>query len=163
VGLTGEPLLIGIAQIAVVFAGFVGLVTAVRQEGGRWTGAHQARLFGLMGATLATTIIALLPSVLFLLIGDERRTLAIASGLAAIFLVPVYVHRLRQAASVGVLASRFGVLVVALGIGSIVVLYAINAFVWQSVGPYVVALVGQLILAMINFYGLMDAAPNPKG
>jgi hypothetical protein len=34
VGLTGEPLLIGIAQNAVVFAGFVGLVTAVRQEGG---------------------------------------------------------------------------------------------------------------------------------
>ena len=162
-GLTGEPLLIGIAEIAVVFAGFVGLVTAVRQEGGNWTRAHEARLFGLMGATLATTILAVLPSVLFLLMADERRTFAIASGLAAVFLSLVWVHRLRQAAALGVLASRFGVLVVAVGIGSIVALYAINAFVWQSVGAYAVALVGQLLLAMINFYGLMGAAPNAKG
>ena len=89
----GEQVLVGIAQIGIVIAGFAGLLGSV-QDRERWTRAEWVYLQTLVVASIGVVFVALLPFVPFYLWHDQQLSLRIASGLYALYTFQVVPRRL---------------------------------------------------------------------
>jgi hypothetical protein len=140
----GEALLIGIATIAVVVAGFAAIAPGLASDRAGWTVGQRYRLRGIVSTSFNVTFESLLPAVLFPALNDARTTIVASSAV-------VFIYRS------GVPWVRWAQFVVASGITA-TALFGLNALVFASVTAYALALCIQLSVAAISFYSLAAGA-----
>ena len=154
----GEVLLIGIATVAVVVAGFAAIAPGMAPVGSPSSNAQRLRVRAIVSTSFNVMFEALLPVVLFSAVADERRTLVISSalvfGYVVIFVIGV---RLKQLLQTGALRMRWAQLTFAAGI-SATALFGLNALVFGSLTAYGLALCIQLSVAAISFYSLVASS-----
>jgi hypothetical protein len=150
----GEAVLIGIATVAVVVAGFAAVAPGIAPDAAQWTVGHRIRLRAIVSTSFNVTFEALLPVVLFPAFDDERATLVTASALVFAYLLVVVGVRFVQLSRVGAFRSRPAQVTLAASVGAIA-LFGLNALVFVSPTAYGLALLLQLMVAAISFYSLL--------
>lgn len=153
----GEALLIGIATVAVVVAGFAAIAPGLASDGTGWSVGQRFRLRGIVSTSFNVTFESLLPAVLFPALNDARTTIVVASAIVfpyALFVIGFRARQLAKARRPWVAWTRF---VVASGITA-TALFGLNALVFASVTGYALALCLQLSVAAISFYSLAAGA-----
>ncbi len=153
----GEALLIGIATIAVVVAGFAAIAPGLASDRAGWTVGQRYRLRGIVSTSFNVTFESLLPAVLFPAVNDARTTLVISSAVVFVYALFVITVRYRQLVQAGVPWVRWTHFVVASGITA-TTLFGLNALVFASLTVYALALCIQLSVAAISFYSLAAGA-----
>jgi len=156
-----EVLLIGIAQIAVVMAGFTAVTSALTPPGGSWRADQRIRQRAIVSTSFNVVFEALLPVIAFAWFGDVRTALVLSSAAVAIYTGWVVLARARQFLRTDAIRTRSGQLLFALG-PLAVLLFAANALVFASVAVYAVALCAQLSVAVLSFYTLVAAASSSQ-
>src|SRR5258708_21849111 len=81
----GEALLVGIATIAVVVAGFAAIAPGLASDRAGWTVGQRYRLRGIVSTSFNVTFESLLPAVIFPALNDPRKTLFVASALVSVY------------------------------------------------------------------------------
>jgi hypothetical protein len=157
--MTGEALLIGIAQLAVVIAGFTAVTSALTPPGGAWSPANRIRHRAIVSTSFNVMFESLLPVILFAWLADERSTLMLSSTLVTAWTAVVVVVRGRQLVRAGGLSTPSGRLLAATG-PIAVLLFAANALLLASVAVYALALCVQLTVAVTSFYTLVSSASD---
>jgi hypothetical protein len=150
----GEALLIGIATVAVVVAGFAAIAPGPASDGSPWTTGQRIRLRGIVSTSFNVTFESLLPAVLFPALHGERATLVVSSVLVFVYLLFVISVRARQIYRAGALRARWAQLVFAAGVLA-TALFGLNALVFVSLTAYALALCIQLSVSAISFYSLL--------
>jgi hypothetical protein len=150
----GEALLIGIATIAVVVAGFAAIAPGSAPDASRWTAGHRIRLRAIVSTSFNVTFESLLPVVLFPAIADGRQTLVISSALVFMYLLFIVAVRLTQIIRAGAFRSRSTQITIAGGLAS-TSLFGLNALLFASLTVYALALCIQLSVSAISFYSLL--------
>lgn len=153
----GDVLLIGIAQLAIVMAGFTGISATLMPAGSTWTASQRIRFGVIVSVSFNVMFESLLPVVAFPALGVERTAIVLASALVAIYLVVIVAVRARQAAGAEALQAGSTELILIAAIGSIV-LFGLNAVLFGSLTVYALALCVQLAVAVISFYSLITTA-----
>jgi hypothetical protein len=153
----GEAVLIGIATIAVVVAGFAAIAPGLTSDRAAWTFGQRFRLRGIVSTSFNVTFESLLPAVLFPALGDVRTTIVVSSAIVFVYAVFIISVRSRQLVQSGVPWVRWTRFVVASGITA-TTLFGLNALVFASVTVYAIALCIQLSVAAISFYSLAAGA-----
>ena len=155
----GEGLLIGIATVAVVIAGFAAIAPGVAPDASRWTAGHRLRLRAIVSTSFNVTFEALLPAVLFRAVGSERATLVLASAIVFGYLLFVVVIRGRQMVRAGALRSRPAQIMFVAGPVA-TALFGLNAIAFVSLTAYGLALLIQMSVAAISFYSLLAGSDD---
>ena len=153
----GEALLIGIATIAVVVAGFAAIAPGLAADRAGWTAGQRFRLRGIVSTSFNVTFESLLPAVIFPALDDARTTIVISSAIVfvyALFVISVRSRQLIQARTPWVRWTQF---VVASGFTA-TTLFGLNALIFASLTVYALALCIQLSVAAISFYSLAAGA-----
>jgi hypothetical protein len=151
--MAGEALLVGMATVAVVVAGFAAIAPGVSPDASGWTAGHRLRLRAIVSTSFNVTFESLLPVVLFPALG-ERPSLQLASAIAFAYLLFVILIRARQMLRAGALRSRPAqVMVVAGPVAT--ALFGLNALLLASLTVYGLALMIQLSVAALSFYSLL--------
>jgi len=153
----GEALLIGIATIAVVVAGFAAIAPALASDRAAWTIGQRYRLRAIVSTSFNVTFESLLPAVLFPALDDVRTTLVVASALVFWYALFVIVVRTRQVVRAGMPWVPWTRFVAASGITA-TALFGLNALFFASLTVYALALCLQLSVAAISFYSLAATA-----
>jgi hypothetical protein len=153
----GEALLIGIATIAVVVAGFAAIAPGLASDRAGWTVGQRFRLRGIVSTSFNVTFESLLPAVIFPALNDARTTLVVSSALVFVYAVFVISVRTRQLVQSGVPWVRWTRFAVASGFTA-TALFGLNALVFASLTVYALALCMQLSVAAISFYSLAAGA-----
>ncbi len=152
-----EALLIGIATIAVVVAGFAAIAPGLASDRAGWTVGQRFRLRGIVSTSFNVTFESLLPAVLFPALDDVRTTIVVSSAIVFAYALFVISVRARQLIQAGVPWVRWTWFVVASGITA-TTLFGLNALVFASITVYALALCIQLSVAAISFYSLAAGA-----
>jgi hypothetical protein len=155
----GETLLIGIAQIAVVIAGFTAVTAALTPPGGSWSPDQRIRQRAIVSTSFNVLFESLLPVIAFAWFGDARTALVLSSAAVAVYAGWVVVMRARQFLKTDAFRTRSGQLLFVLG-PLACLLFAANAMAFASVAVYAVALCVQLSVAVISFYTLVATASS---
>ncbi len=155
----GDALLLGIAQIAVVIAGFAAVTSALTPPGGAWSPDQRIRQRAIVSTSFNVLFESLLPVIAFAALGDAHGALVLSSGLVAVYAAWVVVMRARQIVKTDMLRTRSGKLLFVLG-PLACLLFAVNAIAFASVAVYAVALCVQLSVAVTSFYSLVAAASS---
>ena len=153
----GEVLLIGIATVAVVVAGFAAIAPGLAPDAAGWTDRHRIRLRGIVSTSFNVTFESLLPVALFPAISDERTTLVVASALVFAYLLVVVLVRMRQLLRAQAVTGAATFLLIVAGLTA-TALFGVNALVFGSVTPYALGLLTQLSVSAISFYSLVTEA-----
>jgi hypothetical protein len=156
----GDVLLIGIAQLAIVIAGFSAISATLLPAGSTWSPSQRIRLRIIVSTSLNVTFESLAPVIVFPALGDARASFVLASALTAIYLTGVVLVRTRQIARAKAFRARSTQLIMSAAIGSIL-LFALNALVFGSLAVFAFALCTQLLVATISFYSLISTSPAP--
>lgn len=154
----GDVLLIGIAQLAIVIAGFSAISATLLPAGSTWSPSQRIRLRIIVSTSLNVTFESLAPVIAFPALGDARTSFVLASALIAIYLTGVVLVRTRQIARAKAFRARSTQLIMSAAIGSIL-LFALNALLFGSLTVFAFALCTQLLVATISFYSLISASP----
>jgi len=154
-----EVLLIGIAQLAVVIAGFTAITAALSPPGGSWSPAHRIRQRAIVSTSFNVMFESLLPLIIFAALGDAHAALVWASAAVALYVVGVMTVRGRQLIRAGAFRTRGVQLMFGASVASFL-LFASNALVFGSVAAYALALCLQLSVAAISFYTLIASASS---
>src|SRR6185369_10555739 len=154
-----EGLLLGIAQIAVVIAGFTAVTSALTPPGGSWSPDQRIRQRAIVSTSFNVVFESLLPVIAFAWFGDARTALVLSSAAVAIYGGWVVLTRARQFLKTDAIRTRSGQLLFVLG-PLAVALFAANAIVFASVAVYAVALCVQLSVAVVSFYSVVAAASS---
>lgn len=155
----GEALLLEIAAIAVVVAGFTAVTAALVPPGGSWHPAMRIRQRAIVSTSFNVVFEALAPSIAFAWLGDARAAIVAASAVVAVYATGIVTWRGRQFLRAGGNRTRTAVVLFALGPTATVLFWA-NAFVFGSVAVYALALCIQLSVAAVSFYSLVSAAQS---
>ena len=153
----GEALLIGIATIAVVVAGFAAIAPGLGSDRAGWTAGQRFRLRGIVSTSFNVTFESLLPAVLFPALDDARTTIVVSSAVVFVYAAFVIGVRSRQLVQAHVAWVPWTYFVVASGITA-TTLFGLNALVFASLTVYALALCIQLSVAAISFYSLAASA-----
>ena len=153
----GEALLIGIATIAVVVAGFAAIAPGLASDRAGWAIGQRYRLRSIVSTSFNVTFESLLPAVLFPALNDARTAIVVSSALVFLYCLFVIGTRYRQLVQSGVPWVRWTQFVVASGITA-TALFGLNALVFASLTVYALALCLQLSVAAISFYSLAATA-----
>jgi hypothetical protein len=153
----GEALLIGIATIAVVVAGFAAIAPGLASDRAGWTVGQRYRLRGIVSTSFNVTFESLLPAVLFPALDNARTTIIASSAVVFFYALLVISVRGRQLVRSGVPWVAWTRFVVGSGITA-TALFGLNALVFASVTVYALALCIQLSVAAISFYSLAAGA-----
>ena len=153
----GEPLLLSIAALAVVVAGFTAVTSALVPPGGSWHPAMRIRQRAIVSTSINVMFEALVPSIAFAWLGDARAAIVVASLVVAVYATVVVVVRARQFLRAGMTWSRSAVVLFALGPTATLLFWA-NGLVFGSLAVYALALCIQLSVAAVSFYSLVSAA-----
>ena len=155
----GEALLIGIATIAVVIAGFTAITSGLAPASGAWDRGQRIRQRAIVSTSFNVTFESLAALIVFAALNDERTSLVLASAGVATYTLAVVVVRGRQMLRAGAFAGRSARVLFVLG-PLACLLFAANALVFVSVGVYALALCLQLSVAAISFYTLVSSASS---
>jgi hypothetical protein len=155
----GEALLIGIATIAVVVAGFTAVTSTLAPAGGSWSPAMRIRQRAIVSTSFNVLYEALAPLIAFAWLGDARAALVVSSAGVAIYCAGIVVYRGRQMFRAGSYRTPASLLLFAAG-PTATVLFAANALVFASLAVYALALCIQLSISVISFYSLVSAAQS---
>jgi hypothetical protein len=152
-----EGLLLGIAQIAVVIAGFTAVTSALTPPGGSWSPDQRIRQRAIVSTSFNVVFESLLPVIAFAWFGDARTALVLASLVVAVYAGWVVVARARQFLKTDAIRTRSGQLL--FGLGPLAwLLFAANAVALASVAIYAIALCVQLSVAVLSFYTVVAAS-----
>jgi len=154
-----EVLLIGIAQIAVVIAGFTAVTSALAPPGGSWRADQRIRQRAIVSTSFNVLFESLLPVIAFAWFGEARTALVLSSAAVALYAGWVVVTRARQFLKTDAIHTRSGQLLFVLG-PLACLLFAANAVAFASVAIYAIALCVQLSVAVLSFYSLVAAASS---
>jgi hypothetical protein len=154
-----EGLLLGIAQIAVVIAGFTAVTSALTPPGGAWSPDQRIRQRAIVSTSFNVVFESLLPVIAFAWFGDARTALILSSVAVALYVGWVLVTRARQLLKTDAFRTRSGQLLLVLG-PLAWLLFAANAVAFASVAVYAMALCVQLSVAVISFYSVVAAASS---
>lgn len=154
----GEALLIGIATVAVVVAGFAAIAPGLASDRSAWTDGQRYRLRGIVSTSFNVTFESLLPAVLYPAVADERGTLVLSSAVVFVYALFVIAVRGRQAIRAGLIRRRWSQFIVVAGVTA-TTLFGLNALVFGSLTVYALGLCIQLSVAAISFYSLL-ASPG---
>ena len=154
-----ETLLIGIAQIAVVIAGFTAVTSALTPPGGSWSLDLRIRQRAIVSTSFNVVFESLLPVIAFAWFGDAHTALVLSSAAVAMYAAWVVVTRARQFLKSDAIHTRSGQLLFFLGPLALL-LFAANAIAFASVAVYAVALCVQLSVAVLSFYTVVAAASS---
>ncbi len=154
-----EGLLLGIAQIAVVMAGFTAVTSALTPPGGSWSLDQRIRQRAIVSTSFNVVFESLVPVIAFAGFGDAHLALVLSSGAVAVYAVWVVVSRARQFLKTNAFHTRSGQLLFVLG-PLACLLFATNAIVFASVAVYALALLVQLSVAVVSFYTVVAAASS---
>lgn len=154
-----ETLLLGIAQIAVVMAGFTAVTSALTPPGGSWSPDQRIRQRAIVSTSFNVVFESLLPVIAVAWFDDVRTALVLSSAVVALYAGWVVVTRARQLLRTDAFRTRSGRLLLVLGPLALL-LFAANAIVFASVAVYAVALCVQLSVAVLSFYTLVAAAES---
>ena len=154
-----ESLLLGIAQIAVVIAGFTAVTSALTPPGGAWSLDQRIRQRAIVSTSFNVVFEAVLPVIGFAWFGDARTALVVSSVAVAVYATWVVATRARQFLKTDAFHTRSGRLLFVLG-PLACLLFAANAIAFASVAVYAVALCVQLSVAVVSFYTVVAAATS---
>jgi hypothetical protein len=152
-----EALLLGIASIAAVIAGFTAVTAALTPPGGSWSQVHRIRQRAIVSTSFNVVFEALLPVIVFAGLADAREAVVVSSAIVALYAAWIVLFRGRQLYRAGGLRTWGGRLLYVPGIVALM-LFAANALLLGSVAVYALALCFQLSVAVISFYQLVAAA-----
>ena len=153
----GEALLLAIASIAAIIAGFTAVTAALTPPGGSWSQVHRIRQRAIVSTSFNVVFEALLPVIAFAWLADVRQAVVLSSAIVALYAAWIVVTRGRQLYRAGGLRTWGGRLLFVPGIAALL-LFAVNALVLGSVAVYSLALCVQLSVAVISFYQLVAAS-----
>ncbi len=154
-----ELLLLGIAQIAVVIAGFTAVTSALTPPGGSWSPDQRIRQRAIVSTSFNVLFESLLPVIAFAWFGDAHTAVVLSSVAVALYAGWVVAMRARQFLKTDAIRTRSGQLLFVLG-PLACLLFAANAITFASVAVYAVALCVQLSVAVISFYTVVAAASS---
>lgn len=152
-----EGLLLGIAQIAVVIAGFTAVTSVLDPPGGSWSPALRIRHRAIVSTSFNVMFEALAPLIVFAWLADVRSSIILASAAVALYTGLIVVLRLRQFVRTRAFVTRSGQLLLVMGPAACL-LFAANALILASVAVYALALCVQLSVAVVSFYTIVAAA-----
>ena len=156
-----ESSLIVIAEIAAALAGFSGIAAAFgRRQERQWSQRERARLSNLLNHSGIALFSALVPLVFAQLEGFTPKLWRISSLLWAAFASIGIALRLRWIVSQDSIASFRRSAIPLTGFVSLLVFQLCNALLWQLAWPYLLALVGNLGFAFVQFMGLVNPSPD---
>jgi hypothetical protein len=158
-GMPSEGLLLGLAQIAVVIAGFTAVTAALAPPGGSWSPDHRIRQRAIVSTSFNVLFESLLPVIAFAWFGDAHLVLVLSSAAVALYATWVVAARARQFLGTDAFHTRSGKLLFTLG-PLACLLFAANAIVFASVAVYALALCFQLSVALVSFYSVVAAASS---
>jgi hypothetical protein len=151
-----EALLLGIASIGAVVAGFTAVTAVLQPPGGSWSPALRIRHRSIVSTSFNVMFEALVPLIVFAWLADVRSSMVVSSAGVAVYVGCVVVLRLRQFVRTGAIRTRSGkvlLLIAAAAFG----LFAANVLS-ASVALYALALCVQLGVAVVSFYTLVATA-----
>jgi hypothetical protein len=155
----GEPLLLEIAALAVVVAGFAAVTAVLVPPGGSWHPAMRIRQRAVVSTSFNVMFEALAPSIVFAWLGDAHAALVVASAGVAVYATGIVIWRSRQFLRAGGPRTRTTIVLFTLGPTAALLFWA-NALVFASVAVYALALCIQLSVAAVSFYSLVSAAQS---
>jgi hypothetical protein len=155
----GEVLLLGIAQIAVVTAGFTAVTSALTPPGGSWSVDQRIRQRAIVSTSFNVVFESLLPVIAFEWFLEAYPALVLSSAAVAVYATWIVAMRARQFLKTDAIRTRSGQLLFILG-PLACLLFAANAIAFASVAVYAAALCVQLSVAVISLYTVMTAASN---
>lgn len=158
----GEGVLLAIAQIAVVFAGFSALVAAFR---GRFTAIDVQAVRVMVEACLGAAFFALLPPILAYSVPNEALLLRVLSGALAGYLLIWTILVLRRYRTRRLRMRRPWGLRVVLGEGLVALaLLVANAVWWANLAPYAFGLIDLLSVAGLQFlvFAILMDSPDAE-
>jgi hypothetical protein len=153
----GEPLLLGIAAIAVAIAGFTAVTSTLTPPGGSWSPHMRIRQRAILSTSFNVMFESLAPSIVYAWLGDVHSAIVVASAGVAVYATGIVIWRGRQMLRAGSSFSRATVVLFTLG-PTATAMFWLNAFVFASVALYALALCLQLSVAIVSFYTLVTAA-----
>jgi hypothetical protein len=153
----GEALLLAIASIAAIIAGFTAVTAALTPPGGSWSQVHRIRQRAIVSTSFNVVFEALLPVIAFAWLGDVRQAVVLSSAVVALYAAWIVVTRGRQLYRAGGLRTWAGRLLFVPGIAALL-LFTVNALLLGSLAVYALALCVQLSVAVISFYQLVAAS-----
>ena len=153
----GEPLLLGIAAIAVAVAGFTAITATLVPPGGSWPPAMRIRQRAIVSTSFNVMFEALAPSIAFAWLADARAAVVATSGGVAVYATGIVIWRARQMLRAGGTRTRTALVLFALGPTATLLFWA-NALAVGSLAVYALALCIQLSVAVVSFYSLVSAA-----
>ena len=151
-----EALLLAIAQLGAVIAGFTAVTAVLQPPGGSWSPALRIRHRSIVSTSFNVMFEALVPLIVFAWLVDERSSIVVSSAAVAVYVGFVVGMRLRQFVRTGAIHSRSGQVLLSIAFGAFL-LFAANVFV-ASVAVYTFALCVQLSVAVVSFYTLVATA-----
>jgi hypothetical protein len=154
----GEPLLLGIAAIAVAIAGFTAVTATLVPPGGSWHPAMRIRQRAIVSTSFNVMFESLAPSIAFAWLGDARAAVVAVSAGVGVYATGVVVIRGRQILRAGGNRTRSAIALFALGPTATLLFWANVAA--GSVALYALALCIQLSVAVVSFYSLVSAAQS---
>jgi hypothetical protein len=154
-----EGLLLGIAQIAVVVAGFTAVTSALTPPGGSWSLDQRIRQRAIVSTSFNVVFESLLAVIALAWFGDARTALVLSSVAVALYTGWVVAARARQFLKTDAFRTRSGQLLFVLG-PLACLLFAANAIAFASVAVFALALCVQLSVAVISFYTVVAAASS---
>lgn len=155
----GEVLLLGIAQIAVVTAGFTAVTAALTPPGGSWSVDQRIRQRAIVSTSFNVVFESVLPVIAFEWFLEAHQALVLSSAAVAVYATWIVAMRARQFLKTDAIRTRSGKLLFILG-PLACLLFAANAIAFASVAVYAAALCVQLSVAVISLYTVMTAASN---
>jgi len=155
----GQELLLAIAQIAVVVAGFTAVTAALTPPGGSWSPDQRIRQRAIVSTSFNVVFESLLPVIAFAWSADAHTSLVLSSAVITVYTAWVLGTRARQFIKTDAFHTRSGQLLFVLG-PIACLLFAANALVFASVAVYAAALCFQLSVAVLSFYSVVAAASN---
>ena len=142
----GEQVLLGIAQIGIIVAGFAGLVGSL-QDRENWTRAEWVYLQTLVVASIGIVFVALLPFVPFYVWHDQQLSLRLASGLYVLYAIQVFLRRMLALRRARAPRSAYGNFVL---VPLLIASTAANTFL-GSIALYVLTLLLAVFFATTQF------------
>ena len=155
----GEPLLIGIASIAAVIAGFTAVTATLAPPDGAWHPAMRIRQRAIVSTSFNVMFEALALLIAFAWLDDAHDALVLASAGVGAYATAIVVVRGRQLRRAGAQWTPATVLLFTLGPIAALLFWA-NALVFASVAVYALALCIQLLVAVVSLYSLVSASQS---
>src|SRR5512143_184152 len=154
-----EGLLLGIAQIAAVVAGFTAVTSALTPPGGSWSPDMRIRQRAIVSTSFNVVFESLVPVIAFAWFGDARTAMILSSAAVAVYAGWVVQTRARQFLKTDAIHTASGKVLFVLGPLAFL-LFAANAIALASVAIFAVALCVQLSVAVLSFYTVVAAASS---